>query len=52
MPTGQHRKPSSSERFARLNKNFTYTSLDAGLQRTVDWFIDAYPNIRGYDADY
>ena len=52
MPTGQHRKPSSSKRFARLNKNFTYTSLDAGLQRTVDWFIDAFPNIRGYDADY
>ena len=47
MPEGQFRKPSSNEKFLGLFPNYGYTSLEEGLQKTCDWFLENYPNIRG-----
>ena len=47
MPEGQVRKPSSSAIFQNLNPDFEYTSLRSGLQKTIEWFLKEYPNVRG-----
>ena len=47
MPEGQHRKPSSNKRFLKLFPNYIYTSLDEGLEKTCEWFLNNYPNVRG-----
>jgi len=47
MPEGQHRKPSSNKRFLKLFPNYNYTSLDEGLEKTCEWFLNNYPNVRG-----
>ena len=47
MPEGQFKKPSSNLRFTQLNPGFEYTSLSSGLQRTIAWFMEEYPNVRG-----
>ncbi len=46
-PEGQFKKPSSNERFTKLNPNFNYTDIASGLKNTVDWFLKEYPNVRG-----
>jgi GDP-L-fucose synthase len=47
-PNGQYRKPTSTEYFkSLLCRQRTYTSLEIGLRKTIDWFILNYPNIRG-----
>lgn len=47
MPDGQYEKPSSNKKFASLFPDFKYTDLDTGLQKTIDWFKENYPNVRG-----
>lgn len=48
MPSGQYKKPSSNSRFVELGwDEKRYTPLEAGLKKTVSWFIDSYPNVRG-----
>jgi GDP-L-fucose synthase len=47
-PEGQFRKPSSNEKFINLVGNYSYTPLEAGLRKTVNWFLKAYPDIRGF----
>ena len=47
MPEGQFKKPSSNARFLNLNPGFEYTPLDEGLQKTIKWFLQEYPNVRG-----
>jgi GDP-L-fucose synthase len=45
-PDGQMRKPSDNS-FVKSNfPDFHFTSLRLGLRRSIDWFIDHYPNIR------
>lgn len=46
-PEGQHRKPSTNKRFLKICKDFEYTLLDDGLEKTCKWFLKNYPNIRG-----
>jgi len=46
MPSGQHRKPSSNERFQSLF-NMKYTDFDEALTNTCKWFTMNYPNVRG-----
>jgi GDP-L-fucose synthase len=48
-PEGQFRKPSSNEKFLSINREFKYTSLDEGLEKTCRWFEEKYPNVRGID---
>ena len=47
MPEGQLRKPSSNEKFLSLFPGHSYTPLREGLEKTCDWFIKNYPNVRG-----
>ena len=47
-PAGQFRKPSDNSRFLKLGWDESmYTDLEEGLESTVKWFIDSYPDIRG-----
>lgn len=48
MPMGQLRKPSSNLRFRNMGwKDENYTSLESGLEKTIGWFVENYPNVRG-----
>lgn len=48
MPEGQHKKPSSNQNFKNMCPEFEYTPIEKGLEKTLDWFKEAYPNIRGF----
>lgn len=45
-PDGQFRKPSDGSKLQSYLPNFKWTPLDVGIERTVDWFLKNYPNIR------
>ena len=47
MPEGQHRKPSSNSNFLNIHGRFDYLEIKDGLELTVKWFLNNYPNIRG-----
>ena len=49
QPRGQLRKPSDISRFRELG-GFNYTSLDVALNKTREWFIMNYPNLRGIES--
>ena len=44
---GQHRRPSDISRLKKIAPNFNYTNLDDGIKKSVEWFADNYPNLRG-----
>jgi len=47
-PMGQYRKPSNNDPLLQLGwKKLNYTSVDEGLQKTCEWFVSSYPNVRG-----
>jgi GDP-L-fucose synthase len=46
-PDGQYQKPSSNEKLKSLGWNGEYTSLHEGLRKTINSFIDRYPDVRG-----
>jgi len=45
-PDGQKRKPSDVSKLNSLYPSFSFTPLPQGLDKTIDWFEDNYPNIR------
>lgn len=45
-PDGQFRKPSDNSKLNCLYPTFSFTPLNDGLEKTIKWFIDNYPNIR------
>ncbi len=45
-PDGQHRKPSDKTKLSTYLPSFRWTPLDVGIEKTVNWFIENYPNIR------
>ncbi len=45
-PDGQFRKPSSNAKLKRIIGEYEFTPLEIGLQKTIDWFTQNYPNIR------
>lgn len=47
MPEGQFKKPSSNKNFLKIYPNFDYTSIKDGLEKTCNWFVENYPNVRG-----
>ena len=48
MPSGQYKKPSDNSKFVSLGwKKDSYTSLRTGLEKTIEWFLHSYPNVRG-----
>jgi len=47
-PMGQYRKPSDNSKLLSLGwKKENYTEFEESLQKTCDWFVANYPNIRG-----
>lgn len=44
-PDGQFRKPSDSQPLYDLLPDFTFTSLDLGLSKTISWFRENYTTI-------
>jgi len=45
-PNGQMRRPTNKKVFQEFLPNFEYTDLQEAIQRTVDWFVATYPNVR------
>jgi GDP-L-fucose synthase len=45
-PEGQYRKPSDNTPLKTLFPHFQFTTLEAGIAKTVKWFAENYPNIR------
>lgn len=45
-PDGQFRKPSDTSKLLTMLPGFQWTSLDEGVEKTVNWFIHNYPNLR------
>jgi len=46
-PEGQFKKPSSNKKFIDMFPDFCYTDLDTGMRKTINWFKNNYPNVRG-----
>jgi GDP-L-fucose synthase len=46
-PDGQYRKPSSNKKLRDLGCDLSYTALEQGLEKTIDFFVKNYPNNRG-----
>ncbi len=47
-PNGQFRKPSSSKKLEDLGYDISmFTEIDIGLSKTIKWFLENYPNVRG-----
>lgn len=45
-PDGQYRKPSDISKLQKCLPDFKWTALEEGIERTVEWFLINYPNIR------
>lgn len=43
---GVMKKTVSGEKFKKTFEDFNFTNIDAGLETTIKWFIDNYPNVR------
>ncbi len=43
---GQYKKSVSNQKLKSLYPDFVFTSMDNGLDQTIDWFIQNYSNIR------
>jgi len=45
-PDGQYRKPSDTTKLKKYLPEFHWTSIEEGIERTVEWFQSNYPKIR------
>ncbi len=45
-PEGQLRKPSDNSVVKSMFPNFKFTPIEEGLERSISWFLENYPNIR------
>jgi GDP-L-fucose synthase len=45
-PDGQFRKPSDTTALKALVNDFEFTPISKGIESTVAWFLENYPNIR------
>jgi len=45
-PNGQHRKPSSNAKLLSIIGDYEFTTLEKGLQESIEWFILNYPKVR------
>jgi len=46
-PDGQFRKPSDTKKFDQYFPDFKFTTVLEGVTRTLVWFLNNYPNVRG-----
>ena len=45
-PDGQYRKPSDNSKLKSYLPDFEFTPIDKGIEKTVEWFLNNYKNIR------
>jgi len=45
-PDGQFRKPSDNSVIKKMYPDFKFTSLEEGLEKSIDWFIENYEKAR------
>ncbi len=45
-PDGQFRKPSDTTKLRSYYPDFEFTSIETGVEATVNWFQSNYPNVR------
>ena len=45
-PSGQHRRPSDTSLLRGMIPDLNLTNHREGIKKTVDWFVQNYPNIR------
>jgi GDP-L-fucose synthase len=45
-PDGQYRKPSDTSKLRRYLPDFKFTPIEEGIHKTVQWFVENYPNER------
>lgn len=45
-PDGQLRRPSDDTKLKTYLPDFSFTSLEEGVEKTVAWFLEHYPDIR------
>ena len=43
---GQIRKPSDNSKLREMLPNFEFTSIEDGLQETINWFVENYEGCR------
>lgn len=43
---GQHKKTASNKKLRGLRHDYTFTNMDEGVQKAVDWFIANYDSAR------
>ncbi len=43
---GQYKKSVSNQKLLSLYPDFQFTTMENGLDQTIDWFLHNYPNIR------
>lgn len=43
---GQYKKTASNRKFRTLYSEFSFTSLEVGLEQVIDWFIQSFPDVR------
>ncbi|MDI6688109.1 MAG: GDP-L-fucose synthase [Desulfobacterales bacterium] len=45
-PDGQYRKPSDTTKLRKYLPDFVFTPIEEGIEKSVDWFVTNYPNLR------
>jgi GDP-L-fucose synthase len=45
-PDGQYRKPSDNSVITNMFPDFKFTPIREGLSKSINWFIENYPNVR------
>lgn len=45
-PDGQFRKPSDTTKLKKYYPDFEFTSIERGVEETINWFESNYPNVR------
>jgi len=45
-PDGQFRKPSDNSKLKSYLPDFEFTSIENGIEQTIDWFVDNYESSR------
>ena len=46
-PNGQLRRSSDTSKFRSLFPDFQFTPIEIAMEKSVNWFVSNYPNIRG-----
>jgi hypothetical protein len=45
-PDGQYRKPTDTTKLRKYLPDFEFTPIEQGIEKTVEWFLAKYPNLR------